>query len=106
MGDSIDVHADTVDKTVDIASEADINDEKEDIEEKLSSGGDEQDDQKGLRQEEQCEDLIVASGESEEIASNREVDDESKLEQNFQPKEGASVEKSGVPSSTPPDETR
>ena len=106
MGDSIDVHADPVDKTVDIASEADINDEKEDIEEKLSSGGDEQDDQEGLRQEEQCEDLIVASGESEEIASNREVDDESKLEQNFQPKEGASVEKSGVPSSTPPDETR
>ena len=106
MEDSIDVHADPVDKTEDIASEADIKEEKEDIQEKLSSGGNEQDDQKGLCQEEQGEDLMVASGESEEIASNREVADESKLEQSFQPKEGASVEKSGVPSSTPPDETR
>lgn len=106
MEDSIDVHADPVDKTEDIASEADIKEEKEDIQERLSSGGDEQDDQEGLCQEEQGEDLMVASGESEEIASNREVDDESKPEQNFQPKEGASVEKSGVPSSTPPDETR
>lgn len=106
MEDSIDVHADPVDKTEDIASEADIKEEKEDIQEKLSSGGDERDDQEGLRQEEQGEDLMVASVESDEIASNREVDDESKLEQSFQPKEGASVEKSGVPSSTPPDETR
>ena len=106
MEDSIDVHADPVDKTEDIASEADIKEEKEDIQEKLSSGGDERDDQEGLCQEEQGEDLMVASVESEEIASNREVDDESKLEQNFQPKEGASVEKSGVSSSTPPDETR
>lgn len=106
MEDSIDVHADPVDKTEDVASEADIKDEKEDIEEKLSSGGDEQDDQEGLRQEEQGEDLMVASGESEEITSNREVYDESKLEQNFQPDEGASVEKSGVPSSMPRDETR
>ena len=106
MEDSIDVHADPVDKTEDIASEADIKEEKEDIQEKLSSGGDEQDDQEGLRQEEQGEDLMVASGESEEITSNREVYDESKLEQNFQPDEGASVEKSGVPSSMPLDETR